>query len=152
MASDVLLTFYIIYLLLGVSEYVGTEICTSRQKRFSLVTFVDTPGLVDGDMKYPFDVDKAILWLGVCSVFQIKSVFKVTHMIFQTLIDFMFLFIIIHEQVLHNKRVVDFMATDYQDLNCLDFMSSVFDVLQGSCAILSLFSLTRWDKRYANVH
>ncbi|XP_062840806.1 uncharacterized protein si:ch211-11k18.4 [Trichomycterus rosablanca] len=48
----------------GVSEYVGTEICTSRQKRFSLVTFVDTPGLVDGDMKYPFDVDKAILWLG----------------------------------------------------------------------------------------
>ncbi|KAL7850305.1 hypothetical protein SRHO_G00196540 [Serrasalmus rhombeus] len=48
----------------GVSEYLGTEICTSRQKRFSLVTFVDTPGLVDGDMKYPFDVDQAILWLG----------------------------------------------------------------------------------------
>uniref|UniRef100_A0A4W4DUF9 G domain-containing protein n=1 Tax=Electrophorus electricus TaxID=8005 RepID=A0A4W4DUF9_ELEEL len=48
----------------GVSEYLGTEICTSRQKRFSLVTFVDTPGLVDGDMKYPFDVDDAILWLG----------------------------------------------------------------------------------------
>uniref|UniRef100_A0A8C1ENV8 Si:ch211-11k18.4 n=2 Tax=Cyprinus carpio TaxID=7962 RepID=A0A8C1ENV8_CYPCA len=47
-----------------VSEYLGTEICTSRQKRFSLVTFVDTPGLVDGDMKYPFDVDQAILWLG----------------------------------------------------------------------------------------
>lgn len=50
----------------GLSEYLGTEICTSRQKRFSLVTFVDTPGLVDGDMKYPFDVDQAILWLGVC--------------------------------------------------------------------------------------
>ncbi|XP_030649489.1 uncharacterized protein si:ch211-11k18.4 [Chanos chanos] len=48
----------------GVSEYLSTEICTSRQKRFSLVTFVDTPGLVDGDMKYPFDVDQAILWLG----------------------------------------------------------------------------------------
>ncbi|XP_048058326.1 uncharacterized protein si:ch211-11k18.4 [Megalobrama amblycephala] len=48
----------------GVSEYLGTEICTSRQKRFSLVTFVDSPGLVDGDMKYPFDVDQAILWLG----------------------------------------------------------------------------------------
>ncbi|KAF4093032.1 hypothetical protein AMELA_G00027640 [Ameiurus melas] len=47
----------------GVSEYVGAEICTSRQKRFSLVTFVDTPGLVDGDMEYPFDVDQAILWL-----------------------------------------------------------------------------------------
>ncbi|KAK2833694.1 hypothetical protein Q5P01_017583 [Channa striata] len=48
----------------GVSEYLSTEICTSRQKRFSLVTFVDSPGLVDGDMKYPFDVDKVILWLG----------------------------------------------------------------------------------------
>ncbi|XP_029944522.1 uncharacterized protein LOC115386417 [Salarias fasciatus] len=48
----------------GVSEYVSTEICTSRQKRFSLVTFIDSPGLVDGDMKYPFDVDQVLLWLG----------------------------------------------------------------------------------------
>ncbi|XP_019723836.1 uncharacterized protein LOC109514864 [Hippocampus comes] len=48
----------------GVSEYISTEICTSRQKRFSLVTFVDSPGLVDGDMKYPFDVDEIVLWLG----------------------------------------------------------------------------------------
>lgn len=48
----------------GVSEYLSTEICTSRQKRFNLVTFVDSPGLVDGDMKYPFDVDEVILWLG----------------------------------------------------------------------------------------
>lgn len=50
---------------LGVSEYLSTEICTSRQKRFSLVTFVDSPGLVDGDMKYPFDVDEIVMWLGV---------------------------------------------------------------------------------------
>ncbi|KAM6957787.1 uncharacterized protein FYW47_011891 [Aplochiton taeniatus] len=48
----------------GLSEYLSTEVCTSRQKRFSLVTFVDSPGLVDGDMKYPFDVDQAIMWLG----------------------------------------------------------------------------------------
>ncbi|XP_047428905.1 uncharacterized protein si:ch211-11k18.4 [Mugil cephalus] len=48
----------------GVSEYLSTEVCTSRQKRFSLVTFVDSPGLVDGDMKYPFDVDEVIMWLG----------------------------------------------------------------------------------------
>nr|XP_033799790.1 uncharacterized protein LOC117360249 [Geotrypetes seraphini] len=48
----------------GVSEYLTTEISTSKQKKFSLVTFVDTPGLVDGDMKYPFDVDKALLWFG----------------------------------------------------------------------------------------
>ena len=26
--------------------------------------FVDTPGLVDGDMNYPFDVDDAIVLLG----------------------------------------------------------------------------------------
>lgn len=48
----------------GVTDYLTTEITTSKQKKFSLVTFVDTPGLVDGDMKYPFDVNKAILWLG----------------------------------------------------------------------------------------
>lgn len=45
-------------------DYLTTEIATSKQKKFSLVTFVDTPGLVDGDMKYPFDVNKSILWLG----------------------------------------------------------------------------------------
>jgi GTP1/Obg family GTP-binding protein len=45
-------------------EYVSTEITTSKQKQFSLITFIDTPGLVDGDMKYPFDVNNAILWFG----------------------------------------------------------------------------------------
>lgn len=48
----------------GVVDYLTTEISTSKQKKFSLVTFVDTPGLVDGDMKYAFDVDESILWLG----------------------------------------------------------------------------------------
>ncbi|XP_013774618.1 uncharacterized protein LOC106459540 isoform X2 [Limulus polyphemus] len=47
-----------------VVDYLGTEVSTSKQKKFSLVTFIDTPGLVDGEMVYPFDVDKAILWLG----------------------------------------------------------------------------------------
>lgn len=51
----------------GVVDYLTTEISTSKQKRFSLVTFIDTPGLVDGDMKYPFDVDKTITWLGETS-------------------------------------------------------------------------------------
>lgn len=45
-------------------DYVSTEISTSKQKNFSLITFIDTPGLVDGDMKYPFDVNNAILWFG----------------------------------------------------------------------------------------
>ncbi len=50
--------------LLGVRDYVTTEISTSKQKKFNLVMFVDTPGLVDGDMLYPFEVNKAIEWLG----------------------------------------------------------------------------------------
>lgn len=47
----------------GVVDYLSTEISTSKQKKFPLVTFVDSPGLVDGDMSYPFDVNEAILWL-----------------------------------------------------------------------------------------
>ncbi len=50
--------------LTGVMDFLSTEISTSKQKKFSLVTFIDTPGLVDGDMKYPFDVNEAILWIG----------------------------------------------------------------------------------------
>ncbi|CAG0916245.1 unnamed protein product [Notodromas monacha] len=48
----------------GVVDYLNTEISTSKQKKFPLITFVDSPGLVDGDMKYPFDVNEAIIWLG----------------------------------------------------------------------------------------
>lgn len=48
----------------GVIDYMATEVTTSKQKKFNLVNFIDTPGLVDGDMKYPFDVNKAVLWLG----------------------------------------------------------------------------------------
>ncbi|XP_040566400.1 sarcalumenin [Lepeophtheirus salmonis] len=48
----------------GVLDYLSTEISTSKHKKFNLITFVDTPGLVDGDMNYPFDVNETILWLG----------------------------------------------------------------------------------------
>lgn len=48
----------------GVVEYLNTEICPSKVREFPLVTFIDTPGLVDGEMQYPFDVEKAITWLG----------------------------------------------------------------------------------------
>ena len=50
-------------------DFLSTEISTSKQKKFSLVTFVDTPGLVDGDMQYPFDVNEAILWLGKLNIY-----------------------------------------------------------------------------------
>lgn len=49
----------------GVTDYLSAEISTSKQKKFSLLTFVDTPGLVDGDMVYPFNVNSAITWLGM---------------------------------------------------------------------------------------
>jgi len=48
----------------GLLSYLNTEICTSKQKKFPLVTFIDTPGLVDGGMNYPFDVNEGLLWLG----------------------------------------------------------------------------------------
>lgn len=48
----------------GVVDYLDTQVSTSKQKKFSLVTFIDSPGLVDGDMKYPFDVNEAIVMLG----------------------------------------------------------------------------------------
>ena len=48
----------------GVVDYLNTEIVPSKAKKFNLVTFVDTPGLVDGEMYYPYDVEKTILWLG----------------------------------------------------------------------------------------
>merc|ERR1719216_390273 len=47
----------------SLTDYLSTEISTSKQKKFPLVTFVDSPGLVDGDMCYPFDVNESILWL-----------------------------------------------------------------------------------------
>lgn len=64
----------VFFLPAGVVEYLNTEVITSKQKKFSLVTFVDTPGLVDGDMKYPFDVEQAILWLGKSSKSLISAV------------------------------------------------------------------------------
>ena len=59
-----LIIIYFSGFIAGLLEYLCTEISTSKQKKFPLVTFVDSPGLVDGDMNYPFDVDEAIRWLG----------------------------------------------------------------------------------------
>ncbi len=52
------------YLYTGVVDYLDTQVSPSKQKKFGLVTFIDSPGLVDGDMKYPFDVNEAIVTLG----------------------------------------------------------------------------------------
>jgi hypothetical protein len=66
------LSFFLIFLMksfLGLLNYLTTEISSSKQKKFPLVSFIDTPGLVDGAMAYPFDVEQAILWLGLSNYF-----------------------------------------------------------------------------------
>uniref|UniRef100_A0A7S0UNL7 Dynamin N-terminal domain-containing protein n=1 Tax=Polytomella parva TaxID=51329 RepID=A0A7S0UNL7_9CHLO len=47
----------------GIIPNLFTEITPSKDKNFSCVDFIDTPGLVDGDMQYPFNVQNAILWM-----------------------------------------------------------------------------------------
>lgn len=38
-----------------------TEVSTSKEKCFNLITFIDTPGLVDGSFTYPFPVEDVIV-------------------------------------------------------------------------------------------
>ena len=45
----------------GIMSNLFTEISTSKEKNFVCTDLIDTPGLVDGDMQYPFDVQDAIL-------------------------------------------------------------------------------------------
>ena len=48
----------------GIEDNVFTEISTSKEKNFSCVDMLDSPGLVDGTMEYPFDVVESIVWWG----------------------------------------------------------------------------------------
>lgn len=49
---------------LGTLDYLMTEISTSKKRQFPMVTFIDSPGMVDGGMEYPYDVNDTILFLG----------------------------------------------------------------------------------------
>ncbi|ETW03430.1 hypothetical protein H310_04894 [Aphanomyces invadans] len=42
-------------------ENLTTHVSTSTARHFNVVDFCDTPGLVDGDISYPFDVNAAIV-------------------------------------------------------------------------------------------
>ena len=42
-------------------ENLTTSVSTSQAKKFKMVDFIDSPGLVDGDIAYPFDVNEAIV-------------------------------------------------------------------------------------------
>ncbi|XP_046684001.1 sarcalumenin-like isoform X1 [Homalodisca vitripennis] len=48
----------------GIMDNLNAEISTSKKRQFSMLTFIDTPGLVDGSMEYPYNVNDAILFLG----------------------------------------------------------------------------------------
>mmetsp|Transcript_19721 Transcript_19721/g.51427 ORF Transcript_19721/g.51427 Transcript_19721/m.51427 type:complete len:475 (-) Transcript_19721:951-2375(-) len=47
----------------GIRNNLFTEVSTSKERDFNCVSFIDTPGLVDGDMQYPFNVQDSIVWM-----------------------------------------------------------------------------------------
>jgi len=47
----------------GMPDYLETEVCVSTARKFPMVTFIDTPGLVDGQFHYPFPVEDIICYL-----------------------------------------------------------------------------------------
>lgn len=46
----------------SVVNNIRTEICASKARQFSSVNLIDTPGLTDGQMEYPYPVDKVIMF------------------------------------------------------------------------------------------
>lgn len=46
----------------SVTPNIRTEICASKARQFSSVNFIDTPGLTDGQMEYPYPVDQVIMF------------------------------------------------------------------------------------------
>lgn len=47
----------------GVMSHLEVRVSTSKAKSFPTVDFLDSPGLIDGEVRYPFDVNATILWL-----------------------------------------------------------------------------------------
>ncbi|ORY50811.1 hypothetical protein BCR33DRAFT_780721 [Rhizoclosmatium globosum] len=45
----------------GVLPSLATEIVPSNSRNFDLITFIDSPGLVDGGVKYPFDPETVLI-------------------------------------------------------------------------------------------
>jgi hypothetical protein len=57
----------------GILPNLFTEITTSKEKNMSAITLIDTPGLVDGDMQYPFDVEVRPGWVCVRAVCHLQQ-------------------------------------------------------------------------------
>lgn len=47
----------------GLMDNLTTEVCTSRARHFDYINFIDSPGLTDANLQYPFDINEALLWI-----------------------------------------------------------------------------------------
>lgn len=47
----------------GLLENIFLKSVKSSAKNFKDIILIDTPGLADGDLKYKFDIDSALVWL-----------------------------------------------------------------------------------------
>ena len=47
----------------GLIESLTTTISPSKNRYFGSVNFIDTPGITDGALRYPFDMERALVWL-----------------------------------------------------------------------------------------
>ena len=104
----------------GLIENLSTHVSVSEERCFPNVDFIDTPGLVDGNVEYPFDVNKVLLFLADYA-------------------DLIFVFLDPHEQALGSRtmEVVKMLNVDHYDkmyyyLTKIDTLNSLADLLKVS--------------------
>ena len=47
----------------GLLDNLFLKACTSTEKDFSNIIFIDTPGLADGNLQYKFDIEGVLAWI-----------------------------------------------------------------------------------------
>lgn len=57
----------LVWIASGFYEHLAVNVSTSKAREFPMVDFIDTPGLVDGGIVYPFDPNKLIERLAAIS-------------------------------------------------------------------------------------
>lgn len=102
----------------GLIENLSTIVSVSHERCFPDVDFIDTPGLVDGSVEYPFDVNRVILFLA-------------------DFVDLIFVFLDPHEQALGSRtmEVVKLLNENHYDKMCyyltkIDTLNSIADLMK----------------------
>ncbi|CBK24247.2 uncharacterized protein [Blastocystis hominis] len=102
----------------GLIENLSTIVSISHERCFPDVDFIDTPGLVDGSVEYPFDVNRVILFLA-------------------DFVDLIFVFLDPHEQALGSRtmEVVKLLNENHYDKMCyyltkIDTLNSIADLMK----------------------